>query len=238
MMSRDKHTIDSLAAQALVNEKTIRRALNSERVDGVTLEKLANALNCAQQDLLGEVSDAWALSRGSDFSDLSSFALKLDFFDIFKEIRDELNPLNRQLDSDELEVKVVDSEKEITISVTSRLLVYSATWAFRPVRFSSEGVLYVDISDWDKFLWIEHRLDLLRNISDDLTINGVEQVCKIVKPGWRAEFFDGVGLNHSSLIGEQHFPDDASFRNAINAHNEQAKAVRAERGLHAHSQKA
>lgn len=230
MMAMQKHTNLTLSEESFVSVKTISRARGGERIAGDILGKLAKNFKCSPQELLDNSSSAWAVSRGGDFACLPSFTLKHDLFDVFELIVDEVSHLQRNLDSNALKISIEDSKKEISISVTSNLVAYEAQWTLRPVVFASEGVIYVHLSDWDEFHWLDVGIPLFQSISDDFTINEKAQMSKLVTPGWRAEFFDGIGLSYSSSVGEQHFPDDASFRNSINSYAKQAKIVRAELG--------
>lgn len=228
LMEAAGHKQLSIAQDTGLSEKTIGRALAGKQVIGSTVKTIAKSLNCLPQDLTASRPAIWVLSRGGEFLSLSNLTFKQDLFEVFKHIHVHLDPLNRELDSDVLSIVVDESETEIRLLINAKHYRTEQVWVFRPAVFDKSGVVYTAISEWEKFSWYDQRHELFRRLSDDITINDVEQITKKVKPGWHVIFGKASKFDSFDFVGEQRFPDDPSFRDSINEFLKTVEILKAE----------
>lgn len=229
LMDANKHTQLTLALEAKISDRTIRRALNGKPVDRTSIEKLANALKCSPEALLDKEPTIWVLSKEGKFDDLRGLSFKADLFDVFELIQEDVDLYNKGLESDALAIAVHESKEQINVEAQSKRSSFTVSWTFRPAILTESGLIYSKINGWDEFMWDDYKYDLFRRLGDDVTLNAKELFSKVVKPGWHVLFGIPSKFSEREFVGEQHFSDDASFRNSINQHLRTVQVLRAKK---------
>lgn len=223
------HTQGSIALEAKISDRTVRRALSGDAVDMTTVKKLAKAIKCSPEGLIEKKATVWVLSRGGEFTDLRHLSFKADLFEVFELIQADADRYNNAPECDALAVVVSESKKEISLSIQSTRSTFEVYWTLRPAMLMDSGFAYTNISGWDEFTWSDDKYDLFRRLSDDITVNGSELITKRVKPGWHVIFGKLSKFDDREFIGEQSFPDDASFRDSLNKYLKGVQVLKAEK---------
>ncbi|KFZ29455.1 hypothetical protein IDAT_03650 [Pseudidiomarina atlantica] len=212
----EKHNV--IALQCGIHDKTVQRAMNGKLVSADTVMKIARGLGLELDDLVKQeyCGRVWIAARGGDFLKF----VAMDFYDTLVEailkITEEVRGSITELSNDAVAVEIKESANEISVSISSKLNSYAANWKLRPARLRESGVCYERFSNWDDLNWHDAKFDLMLNLSDDVTLNDLPYVSKILPVGWIVTFLnpDEVGLKQR--VGVQHFATDADFCASIN----------------------